>query len=308
MELNLAGIAILTHDEEAVPATTLAAAWPDDLITGPSSLADLNSSQCPCLRQCLPWQFNPGASPVRCTLDSSLRLPPAHPAYCIPFNFGRKARVVVHMLLPVAQQWTEPRRQIAQAYVNSAQAAVSALHLLAEAERQSMTDALTGLYNRRSLDQLLIREVALAERHAHSLAVVMVDIDHFKLINDTHGHAAGDHMLKSFADCVRMTLRKTDLAFRYGGDEFVVALPQTTIAQAEQVMGKLRQAFGAVDFSHAITRLQSPPTLSMGVTERAAATNVLTMPQLLSAADQALYAAKNGSRNCTKVYEPTKAA
>jgi PleD family two-component response regulator len=73
-------------------------------------------------------------------------------------------------------------------------------------------------------------------------------------------------------------------------------------------MNKLRQAFGAVDFSHAITRLQTAPTLSMGVTERSAATNVLTMSQLLSSADQALYAAKNGSRNCTKVYEPTKAA
>src|SRR6516225_280179 len=106
-----------------------------------------------------------------------------------------------------------------------------------------MTDPLTGLYNRRSLDSLLQREVALAERHHTALSLVMIDMDKFKQVNDTHGHAAGDHMLKAFADCVRITLRKTDLAFRYGGDEFVIALPQTPLAQAQQVVQKLRQAF-----------------------------------------------------------------
>src|SRR4051812_5945619 len=108
------------------------------------------------------------------------------------------------------------------------------LHLLAEAEKQSMTDALTGLFNRRSMENLLQREVALSERHTHPLSVVMIDLDKFKQVNDAYGHAAGDHLLKSFADCVRITLRKTDLAFRYGGDEFVIALPQTPIEQAEQ--------------------------------------------------------------------------
>src|SRR4029077_10239049 len=132
----------------------------------------------------------------------------------------------------------------------------------------SMTDALTGLYNRRSMDHLLQREVALSERHGRPLTIFMVDMDLFKQINDAHAHAAGDYLLKTFADCVRITLRKTDLAFRYGGDEFVIALPQTNLAQAQQVMQKLRQAFATVDFSHAITRLENHPTLSMGVAER----------------------------------------
>jgi len=148
----------------------------------------------------------------------------------------------------------------------------------------------------------------LAERHGHPLSVVMVDLDYFKSINDSHGHAAGDHLLKSFADCVRITLRKTDLAFRYGGDEFVIALPQTTLAQAQQVMQKLKQAFATVDFTHAISRLQVQPTLSMGVAERSAAINVLNMTQILSAVDQALYSAKNSSRDCIRVYEPPQAA
>jgi diguanylate cyclase (GGDEF)-like protein len=188
--------------------------------------------------------------------------------------------------------------------VNTAVSTLISLHLLAEAERQSMTDGLTGLYNRRSLESLLHREVALAERHGVPLSLVMIDMDRFKQINDSHGHAAGDHLLKAFADCVRITLRKTDLAFRYGGDEFVIALPQTPVAQAVRVVNKLRQAFGAVDFSHAIARMEQQPTLSIGVVERSVAQNVVTLQNLLAAADQALYDAKAANRNCVRVYQP----
>jgi len=307
-ELDLTGLTILSHDPEAVPETTIQAFWPENLVSSATGSPEFDTSQCPCLRQSLPWVFQPGNSPVRCTLDASLRLPTTHPAYCIPFNFGRKIRVAVHMLLEPGQVWTEQRRQVAQAYVNAAQASLSSLHLLREAEKQSLMDALTGLFNRRSLDQFLNREVALAERHKHALSLVMVDIDHFKDINDNHGHAAGDYVLKAFADCVRITLRKTDLAFRYGGDEFVIALPQTNLEQAWQVMQKLRQAFMAVDFTSAISKLEAHPTLSIGVTERSTASNVLTMSQMLSAADTALYAAKSDHRDCIKVFEPSQAA
>ncbi|MEZ0263585.1 MAG: GGDEF domain-containing protein, partial [Phycisphaerae bacterium] len=134
--------------------------------------------------------------------------------------------------------------------------------------------------------------------------LVIIDLDHFKQINDAHGHAAGDHVLKSFADCVRITLRKTDLAFRYGGDEFVIALPQTSAAQAVQVVHKLRQAYGAVDFSHAIARLEHSPTLSIGVVERNVPQNVTTLANLLSSADLALYEAKAANRNCVRVFQP----
>lgn len=305
-ELELAGMAILTHESDAVPAVQVQMQWPEDLVT--NSTADFDASLCPCMRQNLPWQFQPGASPIRCVIDGSLRLSPDHAAYCIPFTFARRVQVAAHMLLNPGLVWTEDRQQLAQAYINTAQAALTALQLLHDAEKQSMTDALTGLYNRRSLDQLLLREVAMAERYDHALTLVMVDLDCFKSVNDTHGHAAGDHVLRAFADCMKMTLRKTDLAFRYGGDEFVIALPQTTVQQAHQVMQKLRQAFLAVDFSHAISHLGTQPTLSMGMAERCARAKIGSMPEMLAAADQALYAAKSGTRNCIKIYEPPKAA
>jgi len=307
-ELGLSRLLILAHDPQITPPTKLIATWPIDDTAEAAGIDDIDTGMCPCLRQSLPRQFVPTESPVRCVVDAALNLRADLPAYCIPFNVGPRVRMAIHMMLPAAEQWTEHRRQLAQAYINSAQAALASLQLLAEAERQSMTDALTGLFNRRSLENLLSREVALSERHSQPLSLVMADLDKFKTINDLHGHAAGDHLLKSFADCVRITLRKTDLAFRFGGDEFVIALPQTTIVQAEQVMQKLRQAFAIVDFSQAITQLNVQPTLSIGVAERSRANNVLTMTQLLAAADQALYAAKNGERNCIRVYEPPRAA
>jgi diguanylate cyclase (GGDEF)-like protein len=305
-ELPLAGIVILSYEPDETPSMQLRAAWPESCVQAGTNVGDMESHACPCLRQHLPKSFRIDGSPVRCAIDSVLTLGPEHPAYCIPFNVGRKVQVVVHMLLPPDQTWTEDRKQLAQTYVNTAISSLTSLHLLAEAEKQGMTDVLTGLYNRRSLESLLQREVALAERHTHPLSVVMIDMDKFKEVNDTHGHAAGDHMLKAFADCVRITLRKTDLAFRYGGDEFLIALPQTPVAQAIQVVHKLRQAFGAVDFSHAIARLDHQPTLSIGVAERSAAHNTLNLASLLTAADQALYEAKTSTRNCVKLYQAPK--
>ena len=305
-ELGLSGATILAYESDPTPGVSIKACCPAGIIS--ESATEMDAALCPCLRQGQPRVFRAGDSPVRCAIDQYLANPQSHEAYCIPFNVGPRKQFVLHMLLPEGQGWTEQRRQLAQTYANTAQSALTSLHLLAEAEKQSMTDALTGLYNRRSLDQLLQREVALSERHKQPLSLVMIDMDFFKQINDAHGHAAGDHLLRSFADCVRMTLRKTDLAFRYGGDEFVIALPQTPVAQAQQVVQKLRQAFASVDFTSAIAHLEKQPTLSIGVAERSSATNVLTLANLLSAADQALYEAKAASRNCVMTYQPPKAA
>jgi diguanylate cyclase (GGDEF)-like protein len=307
-ELQLAGIAILGHEPDAVPATQVHASWPDELLRADRPVGEMESCMCPCLRQNLPREFRADGAPLRCAVDQSLTLDASHPAYCVPFNVGRKIQFLVHMLLPRDSAWTEEFRQLAQTYCSTAQSALVSLNLLAEAEKQSMTDALTGLFNRRSMDNLLEREVALSERHSQPLSIVMIDMDKFKEINDAHGHAAGDYMLKAFADCVRITLRRTDLAFRFGGDEFAIALPQTPLHQAQQVVQKLRQAFAAVDFSDAIAHLEQQPTLSIGVAERSKATNLLTLSSLLAAADSALYDAKNSSRNCIRVFQPPQAA
>ncbi len=310
-ELCCSGVAVLTYEADAGGSPGLPqikAAVPGDLLVPAAAVADLDINLCPCVRQNLPRQFTGADAPIRCAIDTCLARPTSHPAYCIPIQISPKCRVLTHLLLPVGETWTEALRQLAQTYVNTAQSFLVTLNQLAEAEQRTMTDPLTGLYNRRSMESLMEREVALAERHQRPLSLVMIDLDYFKQVNDAHGHAAGDHLLRSFADCVRMTLRKTDLAFRYGGDEFAVALPQTPIGQAQQVVQKLRQAFAAVDFSSAITGLDRQPTLSIGLAERNAAWNILTLSSLIAAADQALYDAKAANRNCVKTYQPPKAA
>jgi diguanylate cyclase (GGDEF)-like protein len=308
VELNLAGIVVIASDPEQTPSIQAKASWPDNVLCPEKLISEMDGALCPSLRQNLPRQFKNDGAPVRCVVDQCMTLDAQHPAFCIPFNIGRKVQVLVHMLLPVGEVWVESRRQLAQTYCNTACSTLMSLHLLNEAEQQSMTDALTGLYNRRSMEQLMQREVALAERHGHPLSVVMIDMDKFKEINDAHGHAAGDYLLKAFADCVRITLRRTDLAFRFGGDEFLIALPQTPLTMAQQVVQKLRQAFAAVDFSDAITNLEHQPTLSIGVAERSKPLNLLTLPALISAADAALYDAKSANRNCVRVYQAPKAA
>lgn len=308
IEFNLSGLVVLSVEPECLPPVSVKASWPDEALRQDQPLGEMDTALCPCLRQNLPRCFKADSAPVRCAIDRSLNLPTSHSAFCIPFNIGRTSQVLVHMLLPPGEEWTEERKQIAQTYVNTANSSLITLHHLEVADKQSMTDALTGMFNRRSMDQLLSREVALADRHGLPFSLVIIDMDHFKEVNDTHGHAAGDHLLRAFADCVRMTLRKTDLAFRYGGDEFVIGLPQCSIAQAQQVVQKIRQALSAADFSDAIANLEQQPTLSIGLAERSTAMNLRDLPSLLNAADAALYEAKASNRNCVKIYQPPKAA
>lgn len=307
LEFNLSGLAILAVEPDNIPQTSVKVAWPDTCVRQDHALGDMDTALCPCLRQNLPRCFKPENAPVRCVIDHALTLPATHPAFCIPFNIGRSTQILVHMLLPPELQWIDDRKQLAQTYVNTASGMLITLHHLAMADKQSMTDPLTGMYNRRSMDRLLQREIALADRHGQPFSLVIIDMDHFKEVNDTHGHAAGDHLLRAFADCVRMTIRKTDLAFRYGGDEFVIGLPLTTVAQAQQVVHKIRQALSAADFSDAIAHLDHQPTLSIGVVERSTPHNLRDLPSLMNAADAALYDAKAANRNCVRIYQPKAA-
>jgi diguanylate cyclase (GGDEF)-like protein len=161
---------------------------------------------------------------------------------------------------------------------------------LALAESRASSDALTGLPNRRAADETLKRMVAHAGRRLSPLAAVLLDLDHFKQINDIHGHEQGDKALAAIGQILGSTLRASDFAARYGGEEFLVLLPDTDRPTAEHVAEKLRLAIAASDIS-SIGSL----TASFGVAalpEDAAETE-----QLIRKADRALYAAKAAGRN-----------
>jgi diguanylate cyclase (GGDEF)-like protein len=168
-------------------------------------------------------------------------------------------------------------------------------------ETLSVTDVLTGLANRRRLMTRLEEEVARARRYKTPLSVVMIDIDHFKEVNDFHGHAMGDEVLRNIGAMLKAGVRTTDLAARYGGEELTLVLPHTDIPEAMLVAENLREKFAG--FEHHLDRVTLKKTVSMGVAARDGQGEVPSAEDLLKYADEALYRAKQNGRNRVEVAE-----
>jgi len=132
-------------------------------------------------------------------------------------------------------------------------------------KKLSLTDELTSLYNRRSFDLRLIEETSRADRHKQELSLIMIDLDDFKRHNDTHGHQTGDKLLEELADMIRKSIRESDAAFRYGGDEFAVLLPVCDIKNAEHVAKKIVEKISIHQFKNVQGQLLEKVTISCGV-------------------------------------------
>ncbi|MDI6713415.1 MAG: GGDEF domain-containing protein [Thermodesulfovibrio sp.] len=161
---------------------------------------------------------------------------------------------------------------------------------LSTVKRMMNTDPLTGVFNRRAIDKMIGREISLALRHKIPLSVVMIDIDFFKKINDTYGHEKGDYVLKSFANKIKKLIRKEDIFGRYGGEEFILILPNTKIDNAYQASERIRQKIEKMN----LKGIQGNITASFGLTEILPTDNENS---LIKRADEALYLAKRRGRN-----------
>lgn len=171
--------------------------------------------------------------------------------------------------------------------------------LVETAQRLATTDALTGLMNRRAFLAALAREMAAADRSGEPLAVLVIDADHFKAINDRHGHGTGDAVLVAIARCIAQTVRSTDLAARHGGEEFVVALREASETGAQVVTERLRQAIAAIE-------VISSAGLPVGVTASSGLTLYRpgdSLDAVIERADRALYEAKRAGRDRV-VFDP----
>ncbi len=182
--------------------------------------------------------------------------------------------------------------------VTLAQRTVGELRRVALLEHESITDHLTGVHNRRYLERRLEEEYERARRYGQPLAVLMLDLDRFKEVNDRHGHRAGDAVLKQFGALCQANIRATDIAARYGGDELVVVAPATEPAQALMLAERLRRAVEQQvvqidDARNGVACLRF--TASIGVAAVDASTG--GAQALLIAADHALYRAKSDGRN-----------
>ncbi len=163
--------------------------------------------------------------------------------------------------------------------------------------KQAMHDSLTGLFNRRYLDEMLERELARAKREGPPLTVMMLDIDHFKKLNDTYGHQAGDEVLRSLADLLRNHSRAEDIPCRYGGEEFLLVLPNMSRDDAVPRAEQWRREFAAMRITFGNATMSS--TISIGVATFPDHGN--TRNVLIEAADKALYVAKHNGRNRVEI-------
>jgi diguanylate cyclase (GGDEF)-like protein len=173
--------------------------------------------------------------------------------------------------------------------------ALERYRFIAMVQRQASIDDLTGLYNHRFLVDYLGQQVALAERLNTPLAVLVLDLDHFKRVNDTHGHPVGDVVLTSFAQTLIGSVRRADLAARYGGEEFIVVMSNTAASDARRVAEKIRAAVEALVVP--IDNGRQAVTVTVSVGGAAYPEDTTTAQELLATADAALYDAKRGGRN-----------
>jgi|CXWL01.1.fsa_nt_gi two-component system cell cycle response regulator len=169
---------------------------------------------------------------------------------------------------------------------------------LEHARRLANTDGLTGVYNHRYLQERLAQEVTRANRHDRPLALLLLDLDEFKVCNDTWGHPFGDQVLIEVSRLLRTTCRTTDLVARYGGEEFAVVLPETEVVAAEGFANRLRRVIADSDFDAASNLRRSLPTVSIGA---AGLHRGESKEDLIRRADGALYAAKRAGRDCVVV-------
>lgn len=173
--------------------------------------------------------------------------------------------------------------------------------LLDKLNALTIKDELTGLYNRREMNRLLEYEFERHWRHGYPLSLIMADIDHFKHVNDYFGHPVGDQILRWLADIIRRDLRTLDRPCRYGGEEFAIILPETSVQYACQVAERLRQTIAAQSYwyegNETCQGQNIPITISLGVAEIPGDADEIT--SLIQAVDQALYSAKHNGRNRT---------
>src|SRR5579871_3305460 len=202
---------------------------------------------------------------------------------------------VLNFQRPTSNAFTPEEIELLSAVAELAALAVSNARLHEETVALSITDPLTGAPNRRYLFQRLENEVARANRFGTQLSILMVDIDHFKQLNDANGHRAGDEVLRRVSDILRANVRKVDLVARYGGEEFLVVLPQVTKAEAIEVAEKLRRGIEETSFEFGRTQPLGMITISVGAANLP--TDATVQDNLVDCADPALYACKRAGRN-----------
>jgi diguanylate cyclase (GGDEF)-like protein len=225
-------------------------------------------------------------------------MPPA--TFCIPTIAQGETLGLLSLWAESPDYLDETKRQLARTVAEQLALAVANLRLQEKLQHQSMRDGLTGLYNRRYMEEALEQNIQRARRHGQSLGAIMLDVDRFKRFNDTFGHEAGDLVLQAVAQVLQDNVRGSDIACRYGGEELMAILPEASLDETFHCATEIRIAISQLQLSHRGKPLDRI-TASFGVA---------TFPEfgfsggaVIQAADAALYRAKAAGRNCVVIAE-----
>jgi diguanylate cyclase (GGDEF)-like protein len=269
------------------------ARWGDEALPG----GVFSSEDCFAMRRGQPHE---AVDPRASLLCRHLGDAPGNSYLCVPLTvYGE----TLGLFCLVGDAKSEPdrvgRNRLAVAVSETIKLCLSNLRLQAKLREQAIQDPLTGLANRRYLEESLPRELHRASRAQSSLCVAMLDLDHFKRLNDTLGHDSGDSLLREVGRVLTEKLRKSDIACRYGGEEFALVLPNSSLADIFQRIEGIRLAVRDLQIRQG-DRLLGAVTVSAGVAE---AREGLTARELLREADEALYAAKHAGGDRVVLYE-----
>jgi len=240
----------------------------------------------------LRWR-KPGQSEVHC--NHFVGVPPEN-YLCIPLTAHGETLGVLYMECPtpLIAVDVERNRKSLEELAEIASMSIAGLNLRSRLEHQSIRDGLTNLFNRHFMEISLDREVRRAARNNSDLSILMLDVDHFKKFNDTYGHEAGDTVLREVAEIFRQSVRVEDIICRYGGEEFVIILPDTTQDAALKKAEIIRERTSQLRMRFRSEALREV-TISIGVATYPHSGT--TLEEMLRASDRALYAAKHGGRN-----------
>ena len=241
------------------------------------------------------------AAPDQGTPCRHFRMTPAGPSVCLPLTVHGETSGLLHMDWPVGSTLDEDRQSLMTTFADVVKISLSNLRMREILREQAIRDQLTGLFNRHYLVETLPREIRRAERDKVPLSVALLDIDHFKKLNDTYGHSAGDAVLKALGGLLREAMRGGDIACRYGGEELLLVLTECNRDDARELVQKVCEKVNRMSF--ALPGASLPPvTLSAGVAELDE--KVRSADALIATADRALYAAKENGRNRVEVFSP----
>jgi len=256
------------------------------------SLDMLQPSQCWALRRGQPYRSAPPQNLLRCTHYAETTENSEAWTHCVPLLAQGANLGLLH--LSGTRPTDDADHAVIEAIGEQLSLALVNLHLRETLRMQSLRDPLTGLFNRRSLEDGLERELQRCHRRKLPLSVLMLDVDHFKQFNDAHGHPAGDALLARLGQLLRDVTRNEDIACRYGGEEFMLVLPEASADDAARRAEDIRAAIAGTTIMH-MRRTLGPVTASIGIaTFPADGESAL---RLVEAADSALYRAKAGGRD-----------